>query len=46
MTRIIRGEADTSDDTIIASSLGGTRPYVILIWIGLIVSTALGLHVI
>ena len=46
MTRIIRGEADTGDDTIIASSLGGTRPYVILIWIGLIVSTALGLHVI
>ncbi|MDJ0750000.1 MAG: hypothetical protein QNJ11_10980 [Woeseiaceae bacterium] len=44
MTRIIRGEADTTDNTTIASSLGSTRPYVILIWIGLIVSTALGLR--
>ncbi len=42
--RMARGEASEADNAAIRKSLGGTRPFVISIWIGLIASTALGLH--
>ena len=41
---LARGEADPDDNAAIARSLGGTRPFVITIWIGLLASSALGLH--
>jgi len=43
---LARGEASDADNAAIRSSLGGTRPFVITIWIGLFASTALGLHLI
>ena len=42
--RLAGGEATAVDSAAIANSLRSTRPYVITIWVGLIVSTALGLH--
>jgi len=39
-----RGEADATDNAAIRDSLGATRPFVIAIWLGLVASTALGLH--
>lgn len=39
-----RGEASEADNAAIRKSLGGTKPFVISIWIGLVASTALGLH--
>lgn len=42
--RLAAGEATDDDNTVIRRSLGATRPYVIAIWIGLIASTAYGLH--
>ncbi|MGI9233420.1 MAG: hypothetical protein ACR2RD_07295 [Woeseiaceae bacterium] len=41
-----RGEASDADNAAIRKSLGGTKPFVISIWIGLVASTALGLHLI
>lgn len=43
---LARGEASDADNAAIRSSLGGTRPFVIAIWAGLLASAALGLHVI
>lgn len=42
--KLARGEASDADNATISRSLGATRPFVISIWIGLIASTALGLH--
>lgn len=39
-----RGAATDADNAAIRKSLGATKPFVICIWIGLVVSTALGLH--
>jgi len=39
-----RGNSSEADNQAIRKSLGGTRPFVIAIWIGLVISTALGLH--
>lgn len=44
--RLVRGEADDRDNAAIQSSIGGTRPFVVVIWIGLLINTALGLHLI
>lgn len=44
--RLARGEADAADNAAIRKSLGATRPFVVSIWIGLLASTALGLHLI
>lgn len=44
--RLARGEANDADNQAIRSSIGGTRPFVVAIWVGLLASTALGLHVI
>ena len=43
---IAAGNVSDDANTAIRRSLGGTRPFVILIWIGLLVSTALGIHLI
>jgi len=43
---LARGEVSDADNAAIRGSLGGTRPYVITIWAGLLASTALGLHLI
>ena len=40
------GNATDEDNDAIKRSLDGTRPYVLAIWAGLLVSTALGLHLI
>jgi len=39
-----QGNVSNADNEAIRRSLGGTRPFVVAIWIGLIASTALGLH--
>ncbi len=44
--RLAAGEVTDADNVAIRESLGATRPYVIAIWIGLIASTAYGLHLI
>ncbi len=41
-----RGDASDADNEAIRNSLGGTRPFVIAIWTGLIASAALGVHLI
>jgi hypothetical protein len=40
------GRTCAADNAAIATSLGGTRPFVITIWIGLVANAALGLHLI
>jgi len=42
--RLAAGQADDRDNAAIRASLAGTRPFVILIWTGLVVSAALGIH--
>lgn len=42
--KLAQGDASAADSAAIRQSLGATRPFVVTIWIGLIVSTALGLH--
>jgi hypothetical protein len=41
---LANGNANDEDNRNIRSSLDATRPFVISIWIGLIASAALGLH--
>jgi hypothetical protein len=43
---IAAGQGTAADDDAINLSLGGTRPFVVAIWIGLLASAALGLHLI
>jgi len=43
---VARGNASEADNAAIRHSLGATRPFVVSIWIGLIASTALGIHLI
>ena len=40
------GNVTDADNDAIKRSLDSTRPYVLTIWAGLLVSTALGLHLI
>ena len=40
------GQIDDAGNRAIRTSLGKTRPFVVTIWIGLLTSTALGLHLI
>ena len=44
--KLAAGEADDAVNQSIRKHLGGTRPIVVTIWIGLLVSAALGLHLI
>ncbi len=44
--KIAAGEGTAADDAAISQSLGGTRPFVIAIWVGLLTSAALGIHLI
>ena len=44
--KLAQGNATAGDNTAIRSSLDGTRPFVITIWLGLFASAALGLHLI
>lgn len=41
---LVRGEPSDEDNAVIRRTLGGTRPFVLAIWVGLLVETALGLH--
>lgn len=43
---LIQGTPDSTDNRAIKRSLSRTRPFVVCIWFGLILSAALGLHVI
>ncbi len=43
-TNLVRGNVSDADNAAIRQSLGATRPFVVTIWIGLLASTALGLH--
>ncbi len=43
---LVAGNVDDADNAAIKSSLDSTRPFVLAIWAGLLVSTALGLHLI
>ena len=43
---LVQGKAREADDDAIRDSLGATRPFVVAIWIGLLASAALGLHLI
>ncbi|MEM8814657.1 MAG: hypothetical protein AAGE85_02460 [Pseudomonadota bacterium] len=44
--RIAQGQGKDADDAAIRASLGGTRPLVVAIWLGLFASAALGTHLI
>ena len=43
---IAQGKGTDADDAAINASLGGTRPFVVAIWLGLFASAALGIHLI
>lgn len=43
---LVAGNASDADNTAIRQSLGATRPFVVSIWVGLVASTALGIHLI
>ena len=43
---IASGKGTDADNAAIQRSLGGTRPFVVAIWVGLLASAALGLHLI
>lgn len=43
---LIGGQPGTAANETIAASFAGTRPFVVAIWVGLLASAALGLHVI
>ena len=43
---IASGKGTAGDEAAIRQSLGGTRPYVIAIWLGLFASAALGTHLV
>lgn len=43
---VAKGQGSAADNATIRQSLGGTRPFVIAIWIGLLASAALGTHVV
>lgn len=42
--QLLRGEASAADNDAIRRSIGGTRPFVVAIWVGLLLNTALGVH--
>ena len=42
--QLAAGEIDAAGNAAIRSSLGRTKPFVIVIWVGLIASAALGIH--
>lgn len=42
--RLAANDVDDDVNAALRRSLGGTRPYVVVIWVGLLASTALGLH--
>ena len=42
--RLAAGTHGPEDDAAINAAIGGSRPYVLLIWLGLLVSSALGVH--
>ncbi len=41
--RLIAGQATAEDDAVISRSIASTRPWVLLIWLGLVVSAYLGI---
>jgi len=43
---LVSGEPSTADNAAIRQHLSATRPFVVTIWIGLLASAALGLHLI
>ncbi|MEJ2535025.1 MAG: hypothetical protein P8008_06065 [Gammaproteobacteria bacterium] len=43
---LVRGTPSREDNAAIRRSIGGTRPFVVAIWVGLLVNSALGVHLI
>ena len=43
---LLSGNPSQADEDAIESSIAGTRPWVLVIWLGLLVSAALGLHLV
>ena len=43
---LVQGQVDDNVNVTIRSSLAAVKPYVLLIWLGILVNTALGLHLI
>jgi hypothetical protein len=39
----LAGQASATDDAAISSSIAATRPWVLLIWLGLLVSAYIGM---
>ena len=44
--RLAGGAHGPEDDAAISASIGGSRPFVLLIWLGLLVNSALGVHLV
>lgn len=44
--RLLAGDPSPADNAAIRRSIGGTRPLVVLIWVGLLTNAALGVHLI
>ena len=44
--QLVQGQPSNEDNETIRRSIGGVRPFVVAIWLGLLANTALGLHVI
>ena len=42
--KLAAGQATADDNAVIRASLGASRPFVLTIWLGLLLNTALGLH--
>ena len=43
---LVKGEPSQADEDAISGSIAATRPWVMVIWLGLLVSAALGIHLI
>jgi hypothetical protein len=43
---LARGNPSDADNEAIRRSIGGTRPFVVAIWLGLLINSALGVHLI
>jgi hypothetical protein len=44
--RLATGTGDAADNAAISASMAGSRPFVLIIWAGLLVNSALGVHLI
>lgn len=42
--KLLQGEPSAEDNAALRRSIGGSRPFVLAIWVGLLLNTALGVH--